>query len=351
MADDKRSNTLPAEETALFCEQVAMVLKAGIPLYEGMETLAASYAGGKYAAQFSGMRNTVLRTGSLYDAVEQAGVFPAYFTGMVRIGERAGKLDEVLDALASYYYSEAEVKTSVKNAVLYPAVLVCMLAVVVGILIVSVLPVFNQVFASLGVSDMSASGSAMRVGMGVGKAVLIVIGLVLSGLIVLLLLLRGKNRAKAFDWLCRAVPPVGAASEQLSAGRLCSVLSVMLAAGCGLDTAMELAPEVVTDAHYRLKIEKARALLTAGKPVAEAFSEAKLFSGMYEKMVRFGAAAGQLDGVFLKLRDAYMREADAGVAALVSMIEPALVTILSVVIGGILLTVMLPLLSILSAIV
>lgn len=350
MARNGQLKTLPADETALFSEQVAMVLKAGIPLYDGMETLAESYKDSRYGERFAGIYNTLVKSGSLSDAISAAGIFPRYMCAMVGIGERAGKLDEVMSALAAYYRWEADVRAAVKNAILYPVVLVLMLAVVIAILIVSVLPVFGRVFESLGVTAGSASASAMRVGMAVGTAVLVAIGLILAALIVVLLLLRSPQRSRVFGWLCRVVPPVGRAAEKLSAGRFCSVLSMMLTAGYNLDAAMELAPTVVSDPRYEKKIGDCAARMKAGMPIAEAITEAKLFSGMHEKMVRFGSAAGQLDGVMARLRDAYMQEADDGIGYLVSMIEPTLVTILSVVIGGILLSVMLPLLSVLSAI-
>ena len=104
------------------------------------------------------------KTGSLYEAVKTAGIFPAYLVGMVGIGERAGKLDDVLGELSEYYRREADMHASIKNAVLYPAVLVLMLAAVVTVLVVSVLPVFTRVFAGLGITSASASGAAMRAG-------------------------------------------------------------------------------------------------------------------------------------------------------------------------------------------
>ena len=103
-----------------------MVLKAGIPLGDGMETLARSYADSRFGARFESMRAAVDRRGTLSDALEDAGIFPGYMLALTRIGERSGKLDEVMASLANYYQWEAQIKTSVKNAILYPSVLVMM---------------------------------------------------------------------------------------------------------------------------------------------------------------------------------------------------------------------------------
>ena len=349
MARSERIKTLPAAETALFCEQVAIILKAGIPLYEGVETLKESYRDSRYGERFEQIYQTLIRSASFSDAVAEAGIFPNYMCAMIGIGERAGKLDEVMGALADYYNWEVQVRAAVKSAILYPVVLVLMLSVVIAVLFTSVLPVFSGVFESLGVTMGSASASAMRIGMTVGTVVLVAVGVLLIGLFVLMLLLRSRRRSLVFDWLCRALPPIGRASERLSAGRFCSVLSMMYTAGYHLDAAMELAPTVVNDERYVARIRQCAALMKEGIPIAEAMAESKLFQGVHEKLVRFGSSAGQLGSVMERLRDAYMQEADDSISRLVSLVEPTLVTILSVVIGGILLSVMLPLLSILSA--
>ncbi len=343
------SQTLPPEETALFCEQVALVLKAGIPLYDGMETLAASYRGSRYEARFEQIRDCLMNNGTLCDALESTGIFPRYVCAMSRIGERAGKLDEVMSALADYYQWEADIRTSVKNAILYPTMLVVMLAAVIAILVINVLPVFRRVFESLGLPAGAPAEAALRVGVGVGKAMLVVAGVFVVLLIALGILLKTERRDSVIDSLGRVLPSVRRVSTRLSAGRFAAAISMMLAAGYPLEEAMKLAPAVVTDRRYRTKIESCGERLRNGESFAEAVAESELFDGMHVKMIRFGAAAGKIDAVMTKLRDVYMADADDAIHVLVSMVEPTLVAVLSVVIGGILLSVMLPLLSILAS--
>lgn len=349
MNERKRNDTLPPEEVSLFCEQAAIVLKAGIPLREGMETLAESYIDSRYGARFAQIRDGVIARGQLSDALEQTRMFPAHVIGMTRVGERAGKLDEVMDALADDYAWEADVRQSIKNAILYPTVLVMMMAVVIAILVVSVLPVFSRVFQSLGLSAGAPASLAMRVGMGVGKGMLVLTGLIAILLAVLALLIHSSRRDSVIDRLGAWFFSVRRASERISAARFSSVVSIMLTAGCSLEDAMELAPTVVTARSYRERIARCKAQMAKGDSFASACEKAELFDPIHEKMIRFGAAAGQLDAVMEKLRVIYMEEADNAIHRVVSMIEPALVTILSVVIGGVLLTVMLPLLSILAS--
>lgn len=350
MQEQTTQKTLPPEETALFCEQVAMVLKAGIPLGDGIETLAKSYEGSRYGVRFVALRDAVNRRGTLSAAIEDAGVFPKYMVAITRIGERAGKLDEVMASLANYYQWEAQIKTSVKNAILYPSVLIMMLAVVIAILVISVMPVFQRVFDSLGLSSASPAAAAMRVGTGVGKGMLVVVGVFAVLLITLGILLRTSRRESVLSLLSRVIPSVRRVDARLSTARYASALSMMFSAGYPLEDAIQLAPSVVTNARHKQQAELAAQKLLAGTGIAEAVEQSGLFDPMHEKMIRFGAAAGKLDAVMEKLSGIYMEEADDSIHGVIAMIEPTLVAVLSVVIGGILLSVMLPLLSVLSAV-
>ncbi len=350
MQDQQTQKTLPPDETALFCEQVAMVLKAGIPLGDGMETLARSYEGSRYGARFDQIRAAVNRRGELSAALEDAGIFPDYMLAMVRIGERAGKLDEVMASLANYYQWEAQIKTSVKNAILYPSVLVMMLAVVIAILVISVMPVFRRVFDSLGLAAGSPASAAMQFGVGFGKFMLVFVGVFAVLLIVAGVLLRTKRRGSVLALLAKLVPSVRRVNARLSTARYASALSMMLAAGYPVEDAIRLAPSVVTDKKHRLRADLAAGELLGGAGFADAAEKSGLFDPMHEKMIRFGAAAGKLDAVMEKLSGVYMEEADDAIHNVIAMIEPTLVAVLSIVIGGILLSVMLPLLSVLSAV-
>ena len=350
MTGNTTQKKLPPNETALFCEQVAMVLKAGIPLDDGMETLARSYEGSRYGERFKQIRDALLKHGALSAALEEAKIFPAYLCAMTRIGERAGKLDEVMASLANYYQWEAQIKTSVKNAILYPTMLVMMLAVVIAILVISVLPVFQRVFDSLGLTAGSPAAAAMRVGVGVGKGMLILVGVFTVLLLLIGVLLKTSRRDSVLSLLSSMLPAIRRVNAKLSTARYAAALSMMLTAGYPVEDAIQLAPSVITDQKRRRQADLAARQLLGGASFAEAAEKSALFDPMHEKMIRFGSAAGTIDTVMGKLSGIYMEEADDAIHAVVAMIEPTLVAVLSVVIGGILLSVMLPLLSVLSAV-
>ncbi len=351
---DKQTSTkaklLDTKETSMFCEQVALILDSGIPIRDGVEALVNNYKNTRYADKFEAMLDIIEQSGSFYEAVSSAGFFPSYMVSMVRIGEQAGKLDHVMRALGAYYEGQSKVNAAVKNAVLYPTVLILMMAAVVAVLVIKVLPVFDQVFQSLG-SDLSASGNAvMRFGMGAGKAVLILIGVILLALVVCVLLSKSKYKAAFLDFLYKVFPPAGRVREKIAAQRFASVISMMLSSGYPIEEGMALAPEIVDDSVSKEKILKCAKLMEQ-LSFADAVSQVGLFDEIHNKMISVGQLSGQTDGVMAKLADIYEEELDQSVSYMVSLIEPTLVAVVSVMVGSILLSVMLPLLGIISSII
>lgn len=340
---------LPAEEIASFCGQISLILQAGIPLYDGMETLVESCEDKKAKEAFKKLAEDVIETGMLYEAVKNAGFFPAYMVNMIHIGEESGKLDEVLKSLSIYYEREAKIRKSIKSAITYPILLVIMMASVIALLVTKVLPIFEKVFKNMGTEVSKTGRSVMNAGIAVGNVAFVITGIVLVAIIAVYIasLFGFGERMKRLSF---KLPLLRGLSRNISAGRFASVLSMMISSGYSLEKALELAPGIVTDAAAREKIEKCGALLKDGKSFPEALEEIEMFDGMQNRIISVGFKAGQLDSVMDKMTKIYEDEVDDSIEKLLSFIEPTLVAILSIIIGGILVSVMLPLTSIMSSI-
>lgn len=341
----QKQQTIPPEELSLFCGQVAMLLKAGIPLHDGMETLAASYEDTPYGSVFIGLNRGLAERGTLEGALRQAGGFPTYMVGMVRVGENAGRLEEVMEALSLSYQQEDELRRSVRSAVLYPLVLILMMTAVIAILVISVLPMFQRVYDSLGTEVSLASGFFMEVGGNIGKVILILAGAFLLLLLLCVLLLQTPLRPKVLALLMRLFPPFRRAMRTERAGKFASVVSIMLASGMGLEQTLEEAGKVAGDPAAEACMQAMR----SGCSFSQALDKTDLFEPIHRKMLLVGEAAGQLDTVMQNLAVLYHEKTEEAISRMLSWIEPLLVTLMSVVIGGILLSVMLPLLGILSS--
>lgn len=341
--------SLSAAELSTFCGQVALILEAGLPLYDGMETLAGAESDTENSAVYASASKGVTETGSLYQALKEDAIWPDYLVEMVGIGERSGQLEKVMRGLEEYYAREDRIRSAVSSAITYPLVLGAMLVVIVLILLWLVLPVFRRVLSSMG-GGMSESGNVMmRIGVSIGWIVLVLVALLVLAVIVGMVLMRTKHREKVISLVQKIFPPYRRLNKKLSAARVASVLSMMLSSGFPTDEALEMTSHVLSDKEAAAKVSDIRAGLDGGKAFADAVSDTKMFEELHERMLKMGSATGCEDQVLGKLASIYEEQVEDGITRLVGIIEPTLVALLSVVIGAVLLSVMLPMVGILSS--
>ena len=350
MSKDKGARKLlNAAELSVFCAQVAMILKAGIPLYEGLAIMREDMDGTAGRDILRILDERVGEGASFHEALAETGMFPGYMTGMVRVGEASGRLDEVLQSLSEYYERERVLKERIQSAVLYPMLLIVMMSVVILVLIMKVLPVFNEVVRELGGELSAAPAAIMNAGMAAGRWGLIALGVLSVLVLAVVLLSQTQHGSAALGRFLARFAPTRRLAEKLATGRFAAAMALMLASGLDTDEALRLAPPVVNHPAVADKIGKCAAAVKDGESFPDAVGKAGLFSGVYARMVKIGFKAGSTDVVMKRLADAYDDEVDDRLGTVVSMLEPALVAVLSAVIGVILISVMLPLMSIMTA--
>ncbi|MBQ6646251.1 MAG: type II secretion system F family protein [Clostridia bacterium] len=343
----KAQNGLSAQELSSFCGQVALILEAGLPLYDGMETLAGADKNSDNADMYASASKGVTETGSLYDALKSDDRWPDYLVEMVGIGEKSGQLDKVMRGLEEYYAREARIRQSLVSAVTYPLVLGAMLVVIVLILLWRVLPVFKRVLNSMGIA--ATNSTLMNVGAALGWIVLVLVVLAAIAVIAALVLLRTKHREKVLGIVLRFFPSIKRLNRRLSASRVAGVLSMMLSGGFPTDEALEMTGKVLSDRDAAAKVEQIRAKLESGETFADSITQTELFDELHNRMITMGSATGKEDQVLAKLAALYEEQVEDDITRLVSIIEPTLVALLSIVIGAVLLSVMLPMAGILSS--
>ena len=345
----KREKELSAAELSTFCGQVALILEGSLSLYDGMEILAGADTTSDNAGVYQAANRGYAETGSLYEALKNDSRWPRYLVEMVGIGERSGELENVMRGLEAYYAREDRIRNSLINAVTYPLVLGGMLVVIVWILLWKVLPVFRRVLESMGVGINESGVLLMRVGTIVGWAVLILVVVLAVSVLAVILLLRTGYKDKVLAAVRKLFPAADQLNRGLSASRVAGVLSMMFHGGIPTDDALEMTAGVLDDQEASEKVQKIRTGLDEGKTFANAVCETKLFSELHNRMIQMGSAAGREERVFGKLAELYEKQVEDDIIRLVSIIEPSLVALLSVVIGAVLLSVMLPMAGILSS--
>ena len=344
----KRTKPFGAEELSGFCGQLAMLLASGISLPEGLDMMLEDASDKQEQELLETLREELAQRGELAPALEQTGVFPEYMTQMVHIGEQTGRLDDVMVALTEYFDREAAIAQSIRSAVVYPAVMLCMMLLIVGVLLTNVMPVFNQVFLQLGTEMTGLSRVLMNLGqmirrygavLGCLAAALVALGLWFA------LTARGR---KAFSALCFRIPPARRMFEMLGLARFAGGMNLALSSGLDPEYALELVSDLSGDAHFRSRLEQCRQEMQSGEGWIAALRKTRILTGLSARMAAIGERTGTVAETMKTIAANAKEEADRRISGALGLIEPALVILLSVMVGIILLSVMFPLLGILS---
>jgi len=286
--------------------------------------------------------------GSLADALKETGMFPVYMTQMIEIGEASGRLDTVLESLHRYYDREDNIAKSAKNAITYPAIMLVILIVIIIILVTQVLPIFSQVFNTLGGEMTPLAMGAMRIGEIISNSSIVLVIVVIVIAVVLLVLGLTKGGRKSLASFGQRL--FSKLADRMAAAKFASGMSLMLASGLDVDRAVELTLPLMSNPKMYSKVEQLKAMTEQGMAFTESVVKTKIFSGIQGRMLTLGFKSGNLDNVMDQIAGDYEKEVDERLDNLISVIEPTMVAILCVIVGLILLSAMLPLLGVMSAI-
>ncbi len=353
MAKEKNQNSavLTSEELSVFCDQIALMLESGMTLKDGIDMLAEDEAKEDARVRpYSLMRDTVEETGSLYIAMkEREDEWPHYMIEMVGIGEETGRLEDIMRNLSSYYLREGKIKDAASSAVTYPLVLGVMMVVIIAVLLWRVMPVFRRVLGTLGVNPDGSSMRLMNIGTIAGWAVLALIAVMIVAVVTVVLLMKTKKRDKVMKFLRNLLPPVRRITHKLSSSRIAGMLGMMLSGGFPIENAIDMAANALDDAESIEKVKAIRSKMDEGEPFADAISSTGLFTDFYNRILKIGSASGHEPQVMTKIAEVYEEQVEDDLGRLISMIEPVLVALLSIVIGAILLSMMLPMAGVMSS--
>ncbi|MCR4611868.1 MAG: type II secretion system F family protein [Lachnospiraceae bacterium] len=341
-------NIIAEDEISIFCEQIAMVLKSGVPLYEGLDAVCENYKDTKYEECFKEINVEYQRGSSFYDACKNAGVFPAYMLQMLNVGEKSGKLEDVMDNLSRFYDRESKISDMIKSAVLQPSIMMVVMGAVVLLLVVKVLPIFREVFRNLGAEFSETTNDVINVCTIIGIVVLALLLILIIVAFIFGLLLKSDKKQSALNAAGKILKPVNRVREKVATERFASVMAMMISSGYNLTESLEMSADIVEDEKYVVKIHKCIDLVNADTALGKALEEAELFDKLTLRMIQIGITTGQSDRAFLRISEIYANEVDTQIHNIISWIEPVLVAVMTVLVGAILLSVMLPLITIIS---
>lgn len=346
-----QKNKLTNQELFYFCEQFSILLHSGISCAEGFQLMLEDSKTQQGKDFFQSLLTDFEQNGSFAQTLKDSDCFPESMISYVNIGEETGCLDEVLKSLSEHYEQELEISENIRSAITYPLLMLAMMGAVIIILLVKVLPVFRQVFQQMGLEMNHFSNGLLNAGNVISRysAVLLVIVLViLAGFAVLFFTEKGRSYLRQISG---RLPYIKEISISTDYARLTQAIAMGIHSGLDHIVTLEMAQNLLFHPDIKEKTKKACSLLEEGVLFEDALSDSGLFEGMNARLIIVGLRAGEADEVMNRLARRY-REASLTVTGnIISIVEPTIVIVFSLLVGLVLLSVMMPLLGILSEIV
>ena len=333
-----------------FCESMAMMVRAGIPVEEAVSLLKSGKSGeGVLERALEQMETRIAGGGSLADAMEQTGIFPEYAVRMISVGEDTGRLENVLFRLSRYYARQKNVSDGLRTALTYPAAMLLLIIAVLAAMLTLVLPAFYAVYDRLTGSLAASSYAYIRLAGVFCTVALVVMSLLALTLLTGLLLWKNGKRGAVIA----ALEKFPACRDILSANalfRFTSALSTLLASGRMQDDAVSESIPMAGSAAAEQKLRVMAGHMDQGHGIAQAAWEAELFEPVYGRMLLSGERSGETEQVLERLAELLEEDVEGRIERLTETVAPALSGVLMVTVGLTLVSVMLPLIGMMNAI-
>lgn len=341
---------LTNEELASFFRQTALLFSSGIKPVEGMQILINDCQDENGKELYSRIMSYCVEGERFNKALKMTGAFPDYVIHMIALGEESGTVDECMNALADFYEKEQSVSDNLKSALTYPAIMIAMMLVVIIVLISRVMPIFEEVFNQLGADMTGFAGSMIKIGKTLNQYTLTII-IVLAVLAALYMFAVHTDIGKKITRkILMRLPATRDFYENVACQRFASALSISLASGMETYGSLDMAKKMVDHPEMEDKIDECIDYIKNDYSFSDALVNAHIFNSLYSQMVAVGFTSGNPDVVLAMIADSYDKQSTKKIQNLLSVLEPTLVIILSLIVGMILLSVILPLMGIMSSI-
>jgi type IV pilus assembly protein PilC len=346
-----KETTLTQIDLADLCQSLALLLHAGVSPPDGMALLAEEETDPRRKRLYGSLSRRMDEGLSLSAAMEAEGGFPTYAVGLLSTGEFTGKLEEALGALSRYYAGRAALDQRLRSALTYPSVLLLIMLVVIVVLLSQVLPVFDDVYASLGGRLTGVAGGLLLLGRGLDEIMPLLCVVLAVGVIFLAAFSGSVSFRERVLGLWRNKRGDKGVSRKLHDAHTAQALAMGLTSGLTPEESLHLAAQLLADTPAALeRCQKAKEKLGEKADLAEALGEAQVLPASSCRLLALGLRGGTGDRVMENIALRLEEEANLDLEAEVGRIEPALVLVTSILVGAILLSVMLPLMHIMAAI-
>ena len=339
-----------AKELAVFTRQFSVMIDAGLPLVQCLEILAGQQENKVFQNVLTGARAAVEGGSTLSSAMRQyEKVFDALYVNLVEAGETGGILDTILQRLSAYIEKNVKLKRAVKSALVYPIAVLGVAASVIILLLWKVVPIFATLFLGLGVElplpTRIVIGLSNFVGSIFGFLILVAI---VGAIVALKVWYKTPAGRMAIDTTLLKLPMIGLLLRKIAVARFTRTLGTLISSGVPILEGLEITARTSGNALIEKSLMEVRKGLEAGRNLSDPLKDTNVFPGMVTQMIGVGEQTGAMDAMLQKIADFYEDEVDAAVKDLLAAMEPAMIVFLGVVVGGIVISMYLPLFSLIG---
>jgi len=339
-----------AKDLAIFTRQFSVMIDAGLPLVQCLEILAGQQENKMLQNVLTSTRASVEGGATLSAAMRQhEKVFDALYVNLVEAGEAGGILDTILQRLAMYIEKNVKLKRAVKSALVYPVAVISVAAGVITLLLWKVVPIFATLFLGLGVDLPLPTRIVIMLSNFVGSifGLLIVVGI--AGIVIGLKFWYGTPQGRyILDATLLKLPVLGILLRKIAVARFTRTLGTLISSGVPILEGLDITARTAGNAVVEKALMHVRKSLEAGKNLADPLKETEVFPGMVTQMIGVGEQTGAMDAMLQKIADFYEEEVDSAVKDLLAAMEPVMIVFLGVVVGGIVISMYLPLFSLIG---
>ena len=345
----KSGKKVGAKNLAVFTRQFSVMIDAGLPLVQCLDILGSQEEDKNFAFVIMATRTDVESGASLADAMRKhPKTFDPLFTNMIAAGEAGGILDTILKRLATYIEKAVKLSGQVKSAMIYPIAVVVIAGLVVGVILWKVIPTFAALFSGLG-ADLPLP---TRIVIGLSDNLVRFFPFLFIGggaaAYVFKTYYATENGRRVIDQITLKLPVLGNIMKKIAVARFCRTLSTLISSGVPILDGLEITAKTAGNAIVEDVIMVTRKSIERGETISAPLKETRVFPSMVTQMIGVGEATGALDTMLGKIADFYEEEVDTAVAGLLTLLEPIMIAMLGIVVGGIVIAMYLPIFDLIS---
>ena len=330
-------------DVMIFTRQFATMIDAGLPIVQGLDILSQQTESKLFRSIIRTIKHDVEGGITLAEALKKhPKVFDDLYVNMVTAGEAGGVLNTILNRIAIFIEKATKLKRKVKGAMIYPATIVAVAVAVVTVLLIYVIPVFGELYGSMGKALPAPTQITINISNWFRSYFFFLVGVVVAIVVAVRMYYKTENGKIMIDgWLLR-LPVIGDLIRKVAVARFAQNMSVLLSSGVPILDGLAITAKTAGNKVVERAVMKCRVSISQGKTIAEPLTETKIFPPMVCQMVAIGENTGSLDTLLKKVAEFYEDEVDNAVANLTALMEPIIMIVLGVVIGGLVISMYLP---------